>query len=249
MDAGGDGKLTREDLDEFYKRVSQGKDHITPDDLRRELMPAGPAGLGAGDAPSIPMLVRSLYSSELGSLHEGPALDAPAPDFELKSPDGNTSIRLGKLIGPKPVVLVLGNFTCGPFRALYPEVEAVHRRFKGQAEFVMVYVREAHPTDGWHMVSNAKVGVSAKQPTTTAERAQVCNLFRERLKPDMPVVVDEIDDRVGNAYSGMPARLYVIDPAGKVAYKSGRGPFGFKVGEMEQALVMALLESRSDNKP
>jgi hypothetical protein len=36
----------------------------------------------------------------------------------------------------------------------------------------------------------------------------------------------------------MPARLYVIDPAGTVGYKSGRGPFGFKVPELEQALVM-----------
>jgi len=54
--------------------------------------------------------------------------------------------------------------------------------------------------------------------------------------------VDEIDDRVGNGYSGMPGRLYVIDTAGKVAYKSGRGPFGFKSGEMEQALLMTLLE-------
>ena len=59
----------------------------------------------------------------------------------------------------------------------------------------------------------------------------------------MPVVVDDVNDAVGNAYSGMPARLYLIDRAGKVAYKSGRGPFGFKVGELEQALVMALLEA------
>jgi hypothetical protein len=42
----------------------------------------------------------------------------------------------------------------------------------------------------------------------------------------------------------MPARLYVIDAKGKVAYKSGRGPFGFHAGEMEQALVMALLEQK-----
>jgi hypothetical protein len=41
----------------------------------------------------------------------------------------------------------------------------------------------------------------------------------------------------------MPARLYVIGRDGKVAYKSGRGPFGFKTGEMEQALVMALLDA------
>ena len=42
--------------------------------------------------------------------------------------------------------------------------------------------------------------------------------------------------------SAMPGRLYVIDTAGKVAYKSGRGPFGFLAGETEQALMMALLE-------
>ena len=60
--------------------------------------------------------------------------------------------------------------------------------------------------------------------------------------------MDEIDDPVGNAYSGMPARLYVIDAGGKVAYKSGRGPFGFKPGEMEQALVMALARGDSATK-
>ena len=58
----------------------------------------------------------------------------------------------------------------------------------------------------------------------------------------MPMVVDEMDDRVGHAYSGMPDRLYLIDRAGSIAYKSGRGPFGFKPGELEQALVMLLLD-------
>jgi hypothetical protein len=71
----------------------------------------------------------------------------------------------------------------------------------------------------------------------------VANQFFTRLKPTMPVVVDEITDTVGDAYSGMPARLYVIGPAGAVAYNGGRGPFGFKVGELEQALVMCLLDA------
>ena len=63
------------------------------------------------------------------------------------------------------------------------------------------------------------------------------------VKPGMKMVVDDINDPAGTAYSGMPARLYVIDTNGKVAYKSGRGPFGFKAGEMEQALAMSLLEA------
>jgi hypothetical protein len=41
----------------------------------------------------------------------------------------------------------------------------------------------------------------------------------------------------------MPARLYVVDREGKVAFKSGRGPFGFSPPELEQALAMSLLEA------
>ena len=92
------------------------------------------------------------------------------------------------------------------------------------------------------MESNAKVGVTVVQPKTFNERTEVAQQCHRLLKPSIPLLVDEIDDSTGNAYSGMPARLYVIDTAGKVAYKSGRGPFGFKTGEMEQVLIMTLLD-------
>jgi hypothetical protein len=62
----------------------------------------------------------------------------------------------------------------------------------------------------------------------------------------MPLLVDEMDDRVGHAYSGMPDRLYVISRDGRVVYKGGRGPFGFNAGEMEQALIMHLLENQPE---
>ena len=39
-----------------------------------------------------------------------------------------------------------------------------------------------------------------------------------------------------------PVAYYVIDSDGKVAYKGGRGPFGFKSDEMEQALIMTVLD-------
>ncbi len=56
------------------------------------------------------------------------------------------------------------------------------------------------------------------------------------------MLVDTIDDRAGNLYSGMPGRLYIIDREGKVAFKSGRGPYLFKPAELEQALVLLLQE-------
>ena len=138
LDASCDGRLTREELDELFKRVAGGKDHFTADDFRRAMIPRGPAGFAPGDGPSVPVLVKGLYAGEIGSIQEGPKVGAPAPDFTLKTVDGKETVRLSKVVGKKPVVLVFGNFTCGPFRGLYPDVEAVYERYKGEATFLMV---------------------------------------------------------------------------------------------------------------
>lgn len=249
MDANGDGRLTREELDAFFKMVAKGKDYFTADDLRQAIIPRGPSGLAPGDGPSVPVLVKGFFASEIGSLCDGPKLGEKAPNFTLKTPDGKETITLSKLIGSKPVVIILGNFTCGPFRAFYPDLEAIHQRYKNDATFLMVYVREAHPSDGWIMESNTRMGVKVAQPKTFDERVKVCDQFCQKLKPAMPVVVDEIEDLAGNLYSGMPGRYYVIDPHGKVAYKSGRGPFGFKTGELDQAVAMSLLEIGTEKSP
>ncbi len=121
-------------------------------------------------------------------------------------------------------------------------MEELKKRYGDRVEFLAVYVREAHPTDGWRMRSNDAAGIAVKQPLSENERTGVARRCCSSLKMSMPMVVDEMDDRVGNAYSGMPDRLYLIDRRGRVAYKGGRGPFGFKPGEMEQALVMLLLD-------
>jgi hypothetical protein len=107
---------------------------------------------------------------------------------------------------------------------------------------VAVYVREAHPSDGWTLAGNEKLGISIAQPRALEDRRTVAAACCSSLKMTIPMVVDDIDDRLGIAYSGMPDRLYVIDSAGRVTYKGGRGPFGYRPAEMEQALVLLLLD-------
>lgn len=240
IDPGGDGKLAAEEWQAFFEKLAGEEKTVRPEQLRDALIP--PSGFSSGDAPAKETLIRGLMAGEIGSLQEGPHLDQPAPDFELSPLGGGDPIRLSDRIGKKPVVLVFGNFTCGPFRSMYPAVEAVKVRQQDKADFLMVYVREAHPTDGWAMKSNEKIGVVVAQPTSLSERVAVAEQCAAKLNPTMPLLVDDIADTVGNAYSGMPARLYVIDTHGNVAYKSGRGPFGFKPEEMEQALLMLLLD-------
>jgi hypothetical protein len=241
----GDGRLTREEWLKFFDEAAEGRDHMTPADLYAGLF-GGPKAKSAGfDMPSPQVLVRGLFRGEIGSMNEGPKLNDPAPDFLLKTRDGKETVHLSDNFGKKPIVLCFGNFTCGPFRSIYPQVDELAQRYKDEALFLGVYVREAHPKDGWHMGSNDADGVSLVQPRTYAERTAVANQCSAKLKMSIPLLVDEIDDRVGHAYSGMPARLYVIDRAGQIAYKSGRGPFGFKPGEMEQALLMLLLDQQT----
>jgi hypothetical protein len=48
--------------------------------------------------------------------------------------------------------------------------------------------------------------------------------------------VDEMDDAVMTAYAAWPERLYLVDLEGKVVYAGGRGPFGFKPGQLKRAM-------------
>lgn len=241
MDLRGDGRITRDEILEFFEKAAGGKDFLLSSDLRRAVL-AGAGGFLPGDAPTMQSLVEGLFTGELGSPFEGPALEDPAPDFRLKTHDGRREIHLADEIGKRPVVLMFGNFTCPPFRSYLPVVEDLHERYAAHATFLGVYVRDAHPTDGWLLESNSRAGVKLTQPRTYAERVEAAGACHEWVRYSMPLLVDEIDDPVGSAYSGMPARMYLIDSRGRVAYKAGRGPFGLKPGEMEQTLVMLLLD-------
>jgi hypothetical protein len=242
VDKDGNGKVTREEIDAFFRACdSGGQGFLSFSDLNDAFTPQRRSSGGSGP-PSKATLVRGLFRQEIGSLQAGPKLGESAPDFQLKTNDGKAEISLSKLVGPKPVVLIFGNFTCGPFRSQSGNLEKLYARYKDRATFVMVYVREAHPTDGWRMESNDRVDVATPQPRTYEQRVETARLCSRALQLGFPMLVDTIDDTVGARYSGMPARLYLIDREGKVAYKSGRGPYHFKPAEMEHSLVLLLEE-------
>lgn len=245
FDRDGNGKVTREELELFFKeRDSGGQDFLSLSDLQEAFTTPPPSASAPGSkprgVPSKEALVRGLFRQEIGSLRPGPVVGDAAPDFTLKTNDGSKEMTLSKLVGPKPVILVFGNFTCGPFRNQAGNVEKLYQAYKERATFAMVYVREAHPLDGWAMDSNDRVGVALPQPKTYDERVAVAQTCGNVLGLNVPMLVDTIDDAVGARYSGMPSRLYLIDSEGKVAYKSGRGPFGFKPAELEQSLLLML---------
>ena len=109
-------------------------------------------------------------------------------------------------------------------------------RWRDQVEFVVVYIREAHPEEGWVVSMNRAEEILVNDPGTTDERVDVATTCALRLKIRMPVVVDDVDDAVANAYGALPDRLYLIGRDGKVAFQGDRGPFGFEPAALEAAI-------------
>jgi Iodothyronine deiodinase len=252
-DRDGNGRVTRAEFEAFFRAtdredfgfLSQG-DFQQALDVPSPLLRGSPGG---PDGPTRLTLLKSFFHGEFGGMLPGPALNQRAPDFTLKSSDGKSEITLSKIVGQKPVVLVFGNYTCRPFRGQGGSLEKLFLRYKDRASFLAVYVREAHPTDGWRMEVNDVLGVAVRQPVTYAERAGVAQVCARTLGLSFPVLVDTLDDAVNTQYCGIPSRLYLVDADRKIAYKSGRGPFGFKPAELEQALIMLLDQGASGASP
>ncbi len=101
----------------------------------------------------------------------------------------------------------------------------------------MVYVREAHSTDGWTIEESGWSIIA--DPSNDAERkaaaAQACSMLRF----PFPVAVDTMDDEVAIRWSAWPERLFFIAVDGVVRYVGEQGPFGFWVRRETPPLVPA----------
>jgi hypothetical protein len=116
----------------------------------------------------------------------------------------------------------------------------MYEKYRDRIEFFMVYIREAHPTNGWQTAANLRAGVLFEQPTTFEDRAAIASQMCSTLKIHLPPLVDNLDDEVNAAYEAWPDRLYLVGIDGKIAFKSDRGPQGFKPNELEKAIQRTL---------
>jgi len=86
------------------------------------------------------------------------------------------------------------------------------------------------------MSSNVSEGVVFRNPRSDEERVRVADSCVRNLGIRMPALIDGIDNKVEQAYTGWPDRLYLIDRAGRVVFKSKPGPFGFEPAGLEAAI-------------
>ena len=92
------------------------------------------------------------------------------------------------------------------------------------ADFLTIYIEEAHSIDGWYFPRNYH---QHRDHTTIDDRIASMKPLLDR-NPPFPVVSDVITDDANEAYGGLFERLYVIKD-GVVELVGDRGPSGYDV--------------------
>ncbi|MDH5750565.1 MAG: redoxin domain-containing protein [Rhodospirillales bacterium] len=138
-------------------------------------------------------------------LFVGPAAGEQLKDFPLTDLETGTQVKLSDFHG-KWVVLETASSTCSMYTKNIGEMEAMAAEFP-DVEFVVVYVREAHPGERLHQHRNMD------------EKIKAAKLLKPRYGEYRRVLVDSHGGDFHRAYGSMPNVLYIIRPDGTVHFR------------------------------
>lgn len=119
-------------------------------------------------------------------------------------------------------------------------LEELHERYRDRVAFFVVYIKEAHPEDGWVLARNRDAHVRVADPASERERLAAAETCAVRMRMRLPVLIDGLDNAVASAYGGWPDRLYLVGRDGRIAHQGAPGPFGFRPAELATAITTEL---------
>uniref|UniRef100_A0A803W8K0 Iodothyronine deiodinase n=1 Tax=Ficedula albicollis TaxID=59894 RepID=A0A803W8K0_FICAL len=105
--------------------------------------------------------------------------------------------------------------------------------FSGVADFLLVYIDEAHPSDGWAAPGISPSSFEVKKHRSQEERCAAAHQLLEHfsLPPQCQVVADCMDNNANVAYGVSFERVCIVQRQ-KIAYLGGKGPFFYNLREV-----------------
>ncbi len=153
------------------------------------------------------------------------------PDFTLYTLDGEAVNARALLETGKPLVIMLGSYTCPVFRRKLPIFNQIYEKYKGEVNFLMVNIIEAHPEVDinkytpppgreWVTDANIEDDILYRQPTTYGERKAIVYDMLDDLDIPMPLVIDGPCNSFWTTFGPAPNSAYLINPDGTVYTKA-----------------------------
>lgn len=130
----------------------------------------------------------------------------------------------------RPLVVNFGSATWPPFTSQLPAFRTLVDEFSSVADFLLVYIDEAHPSDGWAVPS---LSFEVKKHRNQEDRCAAAQQLLERfsLPPQCQVVADRMDNNANVAYGVAFERVCIVQRQ-KIAYLGGKGPFCYNLQEV-----------------
>lgn len=129
------------------------------------------------------------------------------PPFQIVSTNGD-SLENRDVFGDKPVLLIFGSMTCPMTASAMPSLQALYAEFNGQIDFIMLYVREAHP--GEHFT----------QSETIEDKLENARTLKQFYDIHWTVAVDNINGDLHRALDPKPNAAFLMSNTGEILFRS-----------------------------
>ncbi|CAH2328444.1 type II iodothyronine deiodinase [Pelobates cultripes] len=116
-----------------------------------------------------------------------------------------------------------------------PAFSKLVEEFSDVADFLLVYIDEAHPSDGWAAPDTPSYEV--KKHRNLEDRCAAASKLLEHfsIPPQCPIVADCMDNNANVAYGVSFERVCIVQKQ-KIVYLGGKGPFFYNLQEVRRWL-------------
>ena len=129
------------------------------------------------------------------------------PKFEMITTDGFRLVN-DDVFGDKPVIFIFGSMTCPMTASAAPSVQELYEEFGDRVNFIMMYVREAHP------------GERFAQSETIEEKLDYARALGDFYNIPWTVAADNIDGDLHRALDPKPNSAFLMDNEGAILFRS-----------------------------
>jgi thiol-disulfide isomerase/thioredoxin len=129
------------------------------------------------------------------------------PAFELSTTRGERLVN-DDVFGDKPVLFVFGSMTCPMTASSAPSVQQLYKEFGERIDFIMLYVREAHP------------GENYAQAESMDDKVDSARALQKFYGIDWTVAADTLHGDLHRALDPKPNAAYLVSSDGEVVFRS-----------------------------